>query len=250
MHEAQMHTENCFITLTYDDEHLPADYSVSVRVWQLFMKRFREFADRRFRFFGCAEYGDQEGRPHYHALIFGYRFNDLRLHSRKNTNPLYTSEKLSKLWPYGFSTIGEVNYQTAAYCARYSMKKIGGPQAADHYTRVHPVTGVQVRVKPEFATQSRNPGIGDSWLRTFKSDIYPSDFVVVDGKKHPVPKFYTRKLKEEEQRKLKVRRAVANATKGDKPDTVRRRENNTTARLLVREEVLTARASKLKRDVK
>lgn len=241
-----MHPENCFLTLTYDDKHLPSDFSIHVRTHQLFIKRLRESAGRKLRFFACGEYGEDDpspfegNRPHYHYLIFGYRPSDLKLHSKKNNIPLYTSEKLSKLWPYGFSTIGNLTYQTAAYCARYTMKKIGGEKAAEHYTRIHPLSGNLVRVTPEFSKQSNRPGIGDAWYETFKSDIYPSDFCVVDGKRHMVPKFYVKKLEEEERRKLKIKRKLSSNKK---------RADNTPARLRAREEVQLSQAKQLKRTL-
>lgn len=244
-----MHPQNCFLTLTYSDDQLPDDYSIDVRTIQLFMKRLREHADTQIRFFAAGEYGDRFQRPHYHALIFNYDFNDKILHSKKNNIPLYTSLQLSKLWPHGFATIGSVNYQTAAYCARYTMKKIGGDTAADHYTRVHPVTGKIHLVKPEFSTSSRRPGIGATWLQKYKSDVFPSDFLIVDHKRHPVPKFYIKKLAEEEQRQIKRKRGASMATKGVKPATIERAWNKTTARLKVREEVFTAKISTLKRDL-
>lgn len=247
MHEAQLQPNNAFLTLTYEDKQLPDDFSVSVRTLQLFLKRLRKSLPHKIRFFACGEYGEddpdpfQGNRPHYHALIFNHQFSDLKLHSKKNDIPLFTSQKLSQLWPYGFSTTGYVTYQTAAYVARYTIKKIGGDPAANHYTRVHPVSGQMVRVKPEFATQSRRPGIGSAWFDTFKSDIYPSDFVVVDGKPHPVPKFYHLKLAEEEQLRSK-RLRVAHAKK--------HKEDNTPARLAVREKVFLDKTKQLKRNLK
>lgn len=240
MHEAQLHKQNCFLTLTYNDSSLPADYSVHVNVHQKFMKRLRESAGNKLRFFACGEYGDKDLRPHYHYLIFGYRPSDLKLHSRKNNIPLYTSEKITKLWSFGFSTVGELTYQTAAYCARYTVKKIGGEKAAAHYNRVHPVTGQPVQVQPEFAKQSNRPGIGDGWFNTFKSDIYPSDFCVVNEQMHPVPKFYTKKLAEEERHKVKINR---------KAQSRKQRADNTPARLRVRETVQLAKAALLKRSL-
>lgn len=247
-----MHSRNCFLTLTYSDEHLPSDYSIDLRTLQLFLKKLREFADTRIRFFGAGEYGDKEQRPHYHALIFNYDFNDKILYTIKNKNKIYTSPSLSKIWPYGFSTIGSANYQTAAYCARYTLKKIGGDLAAEHYTRVHPLTGKLVTVQPEFSTQSRGRkeerGLGYSWFQKYKSDVFPSDFVIVDGKKHPVPKYYLKLLEEDERKRIKRRRDVS--TKGEKPATKERRWNTTRARLKVREEVFAARIKRLERTLK
>ena len=75
----------------------------------------------------CGEYGDKLGRPHYHAIIFGVTFVDKKLWSIRRGNNLYRSATLEKLWPYGFSSIGTVNFETAAYVARYVTKKITGP---------------------------------------------------------------------------------------------------------------------------
>jgi len=247
MHEAQLYTSNSFLTLTYDDKNLPDDFSVHVRPLQLFLKRLRKSLPYGIRFFACGEYGEDDpnpfegNRPHYHLLIFNHQFSDLILHSNKNNQKLYTSIKLSTLWPYGFSTTGNLTYQSAAYVARYNLKKIGGNLAADHYKRVHPVSGNLCQVKPEFSTQSRRPGIGAKWFETFKSDIYPSDFVVVDGKCHPVPKYYHLKLAEEEQEQSK-RLRMQHARK--------HRADNTPARLKVREAVKLAQTALLKRTIK
>lgn len=241
MHEAQLHQHNSFVTLTYEDKHLPDDYSVDVRTHQLFMKRLRERVGTKIRFFASGEYGETTLRPHYHYLLFGYRPPDLKYYSTNNGNKLYTSTLISEIWPYGQNFIGNVTYQSAGYVARYVVKKIGGDLAAAHYSRVHPVTGKCVQVKPEFGKQSNRPGIGHSWLETFKSDIYPCDFVVVDGKQHGIPKYYTRKLAEEEQTQLKRKRKV-HARKN--------RADNTPARLKVRETVKTAQLSMLKRTLR
>lgn len=241
MHEAQLYEANCFVTLTFSDEHLPEDYSVHVEDVQKFMKRLRKkFQHKTIRSFAAGEYGDKDNRPHYHLLLFNHRFLDQKIHSQKNGHKLYTSKTLQSLWPYGYSTVGQLTYQTAAYTARYVMKKIGGDQAAEHYLRVHPLTGKLVQVQPEFATQSNKPGLGTGWYQKFKTDAFPSDFLIVDGKKHPVPKFYTLKLSEEEKTKV---------TRGRKRHALKSRADNTPARLKVRELVLEHKISRLKRQL-
>lgn len=237
-----MHKNNIFVTLTYSDENLPTDYSVDVRPLQLFMKRLRERTKTKIRYYAVGEYGDLEQRPHYHALIFNCSFNDQILHTKKNNIPIYTSFELSELWPYGFSTIGSVNYQTAAYCARYSLKKIGGNMAAEHYLRVHPITGKFTTVQPEFQTSSTSPGIGASWFHKYKSDVFPSDFLVWEGKKHPVPKYYLKLLAQEEQERVKQKRRYNKRH----PE---RKWNNSKARLKVREEVFADKIKQLKRTL-
>lgn len=239
-----MHPYNSFITLTYEDKHLPKNYSVNKTEFQLFMKRLRKSLEpSKIRFLGVGEYGDQTLRPHYHALLFNYRPNDLKPYKQsKSGSTIYTSESLTKVWPYGLSTLGSVTHQSAGYVARYSMKKLSGENeyTAQYYTRLHPLTGVYHTVEPEFALSSRRPGLGSTWFDKYKSDCFPSDYVIVDGRKKPVPLYYTKKLQEEDQKPIKRKRKAA--ARKDKA-------NNTKDRLAVREEVLQAKIKQLKRDL-
>lgn len=244
-HEAQMHEHNSYLTLTFSDEHLPADYGVHVRTWQLFNKRLRKhIAPIKTRFFACGEYSDPPKlRPHYHALIFGYQFPDLEFFTKnKNGNRIYISKSLDKIWGFGNCFIGSVTYQSAGYVARYVMKKQNGDDdpTVDHYTRVHPITGRISIVRREFCVQSRKPGLGASWYAKYASDAFPSDFVVIDGRKHSVPKFYTKKLEEEEAEKIKRRRKL---------ESLPRRPDNTPERLKAREAVKAAQIAQLKRNL-
>lgn len=244
MHEAQMHEHNHFLTLTYSDEHLPADYSVDVREFQLFMKRLRFQKGNGIRFFHCGEYGSKTFRPHYHAILFGCDISDLKRHKQNSQGDyLYRSEEIEKLWTKGHVLIGAVTTQSAAYVARYVLKKIGGKAAENHYRRIHPYTGEEVQVKPEYCTMSRRPGIGAAWYEKYKSDAYPSDFVVLEGHKVAVPKYYDRQLEKEDQETLEdmkmYRRVKAR----------RHKKDQTPERLEVREKVQLARISHLKREL-
>jgi hypothetical protein len=187
VHEAQAHAENCFITLTYSDDNIPDDRSLRVRDFQLFLKRLRRNTANRIRFYHCGEYGELYGRPHYHALIFGHDFPDKLLWNTSNNLPLYRSATLEQLWTMGYSSIGEVTFQSAAYVARYLLKKITGDPAQEHYEYVNPETGEVTQRKPEYTTMSRRPGIGRAWLDKYLSDVYPDDFIVIKGVKMPVP---------------------------------------------------------------
>lgn len=194
VHEAAVHEKNCFITLTYDEAHLPKDNSLDLRDFQLFMKRLRKKYKQKIRFFHCGEYGENFGRPHYHACLFNFDFDDKILFKNIKGNNLYLSEELSKLWPFGFSTIGDVTFESAAYVARYITKKVTGEKAFEHYNKIDYETGelLQER-KPEYITMSRRPGIGKPWLDKFMKDVYPSDFIVMNGKKLKPPRFYDNK---------------------------------------------------------
>jgi hypothetical protein len=212
MHEAQMHDANCFITLTFNQAELEKrsnPLSLDVSEYQRFMKRLRKKYGKSIRFFHCGEYGDKNKRPHYHAIIFGMDFPDKKLWSERDGNKLYTSESLEKLWPYGFSTIGEVTFQSAAYVARYIMKKHKGDGAEDHYTRWCPETGEGTLVDPEYCTMSRKPGIGYEWFQKYKADVYPHDYVVINGHKVKPPRYYDSLLDEQELAQLKAARVEA-----------------------------------------
>ncbi len=226
VHEAQMHERNCFLTLTYDQVHLPVDGSLHVEDWQKFAKRLRKRCGP-FRYFHCGEYGELNSRPHYHACVFGMDFGRDRVPvKRERGKTLYTSEVLSETWGLGFATVGSLTWQSAAYVARYVMKKATGPLADMKYTGVDEETGEMVSVKPEYVTMSRRPGVGSKWFEQFASDVYPSDEVVHEGKRYRPPRFYDSKLPREELEVLKRRRrsSVARFAKDLTPERLRVRE--------------------------
>jgi hypothetical protein len=142
------------------------------------------------RYFHCGEYGPETNRPHYHALLFGYRPSDPELFSADGEIRLYTSKELSKNWPFGHSTFGELTFETAAYTARYCTAKITGEKAKDHYTFVHSETGEVITRQPEYATMSRRPGIGSGWLKKYGRDTYEKDEVILRKMAMKPPRFY------------------------------------------------------------
>lgn len=239
MHEARGWSANAFVTLTFSDEHLPADYGVHVEDVQKFMKRLRKSLPQKVRFFACGEYGDLHQRPHYHLILFNHQFPDLKPLKKTPHGMLYTSQELSKLWPYGQSSTGAVTHKSAGYVARYSLKKIGGDKATDHYTRIHPVTRAINVVRPEFCVMSRKPGIGASFMQQFKSDLFPSGYLIVDGHKVPPPRFYLNQLEEHEREYL--------ANMPGRPPTPS--SERTLARRRVRAEVRDARIKSLQRNL-
>lgn len=241
-HEASLFEHNCFITLTFNSQHLPEDMSLDVRDWQLFMKKLRKKYGSGIRFFHCGEYGSHKGRPHYHACLFNFDFPDKKLWQIKNGYPLYRSPSLEELWPYGYSTIGEVTFESAAYVARYIMKKITGEAAEEHYQYVDPETGEIFDRKPEYTTMSRRPGIGKKWFEQFASDVYPSDFVVVNGKKLKPPKYYDGLFEVEDP-------DAFNKIKGERRKSAKQHiDNNTPERLIIRERVQLNKLARLERN--
>lgn len=242
--ESKMHECSWFVTPTYAPEHLPADLSVSVRTHQLFMKRVRFRFGDGIRFLGVGEYGGVHRRPHYHTLLFGLDLSDAVEWSRPGRDVLYRSPEMEKLWPYGQILCGRVTHESAAYVARYCIKKVrsGGDDSVYEREAVDPVSGEvrRWRVRPEFLVASRRPGLGDAWFRKFASDCFPSDFLVVDGKRVSVPRYFAGKLSEVEKSRVvceRKRRAAVHA------------ENNTERRLMTRHESAQLSAAKRERKL-
>jgi len=244
MHEAQFHGPSSFVTLTYAEENLPAYQSLRYADFQLFMKRLRERLGPT-RFFMCGEYGDDGGRPHYHAGLFGRAFLEDRKRWRRSKSGhwLYRSALLESLWGLGSSEIGDLTPQSAAYMARYSFKKVTGRPAEDHYRVVDEDTGEVGRREPEFCRMSLRPGIGAEWYKKFGSYVAEHDRVVVKGVPAKPPRYYDvllERLDPDRLEELKEARAKAAALGvADQCDE----------RLAVREIVAKAKLSKLKRSL-
>jgi hypothetical protein len=244
MHEAQLYENNAFITLTYSDENIPIDGGLNKTHFQKFMKRLRKhFAPQKIRFFHCGEYGETFDRPHYHAILFNVEFADALFYKRERENDYFTSETLERLWGKGFAIIGQVTFESAAYVARYVIKKVNGPLALEHYTRDCPITGQVRRLPPEYATMSRRPGLASEWFEQYESDVYPWDEVVARGHPSKPPRYYDKKLEQSDPDmlwKIKLQREAAAARKA--PD-------NTPARLHTKEIVKKAQLKLLIRSV-
>nr|WAE43872.1 MAG: replication initiator protein [Microviridae sp.] len=202
MHEADMHERNCFITLTYNDAHLPPYGTLLKRDVQLFMKRLRKRFGEGIRYYYAGEYGPKLGRPHYHILLFGHNFDFDKY--KWMTSPagfdLYRSPSLEEIWSIkgrsiGYSSVADLTFDSAGYVARYCMTKIGGDAALSHYSVFDSDTGeVLFDRLPEFNDMSRRSGIGSSWFDKHSSDVYPADHVIVKRREYPPPRYYDRRL--------------------------------------------------------
>lgn len=243
MHELQMAGGvGAFVTLTYDDDHLPDDRSLRVDDLQRFYKRLRKgLYDEegiRIRHYSVGEYGGRYGRPHYHGCIFGFNFSDRQLHSVTGAgSKIFRSALLERYWTDGFASVGDLTFQSAAYVARYVTKKHLGPQADVHY--VDPETGV-IRA-PEFSVMSK--GIGKEWIDKYADDVYPDGFVVVSGKKMKVPRYYRERVKQVAPQKVQPATArAAKRVRNDKSSHDARRRRD-------REYVQLTRAARLMRGL-
>uniref|UniRef100_A0AAU8B834 Replication initiator protein n=1 Tax=Dulem virus 173 TaxID=3145650 RepID=A0AAU8B834_9VIRU len=205
MLELQYHDSAYFVTLTYDEFHVPTSYysdpatgeahksmTLCKRDFQLWMKRLRKkFSEDKIRFFACGEYGSETHRPHYHAIVFGLHLNDLEKYKTVRLGDsyytYYNSDSIQETWPNGYVVVGEVTWESCAYVARYVTKKLTGHEA-EFYKRFNLV--------PEFSDMSRRPGIARQYYDEHGKEIYDHAYINVStpkgGKKFKPPRYFDR----------------------------------------------------------
>jgi hypothetical protein len=204
MQEASLHTYNCFVTLTYDQENLPENGTLVKRDLQLFFKRLRKrIYPRKIKYYAAGEYGEANGRPHYHACIFGWMPTDGLLIRSSASGDLYASRELDSIWQMGLTSFGSVTFESAGYVAGYATKKVTGEKAKSHYARVNSKTGEYIHLLPEFAAISTRPAIGKDWFDRFKDDIYPCDTAIMRGREMKPPRYFDRKMEEQDEQLMK-----------------------------------------------
>lgn len=171
-HEAQMWERNCFITLTYDDQHLPE--AIQKSDIQKFIKRLRHQSDRQIRYFAVGEYGENTRRPHYHAIIFNEDFMSSQYYYSINDS-MYGNKELENIWGMGQVTVSLYNPRRGSYTAGYTTKKINDIDT--------------------FNLMSTRPPIGMSWVRKNHDNLRRLEKVIIEGKELPIPRVYLNWLK-------------------------------------------------------
>lgn len=198
LHETKFHNNACFLTLTYDDDNLPENRSLKPDDLSTFIKDLRARLDyygkEKVKYLAIGEYGDRTQRPHYHAALFGPFSGDLGHHSgtegripeepSRSGDPQFSHPDLGAVWPHGLHRFSALTFESAAYVARYCLKKISGVHAPSHYGDRH----------PEF--QRTSQGLGKSHASAWKADIYPADQVVLPGRGEFLPPPYYDRLLE------------------------------------------------------
>lgn len=253
VHESQLHTENQFLTLTYNDENIPTGGSLLKSDFQKFMKRYRKLINPiKIRYYMCGEYGEKTLRPHYHAIIFGHEFEDQEHYKTSNNgDKLYRSKMLEDLWsikqkPMGHCLIGSVTFESAAYVARYILKKVNGNGAFDHYNTVCTNTGLISTRIPEYTTMSRgrkpDGGIGKRWYDTFKRDL-DKDFITLRGHKMRPPGYYDRIQEGDEPEIYELKKETR-----QEQQRIADKSDQSWSRLRVRENIQLKKANKLIRS--
>lgn len=230
-HEASLHEQNCFLTLTYDNDHLNKQKSLDKSDHQLFMKRLRKWCWRenkkpeniekgihygKLGYFMCGEYGENKSRPHYHSCLFNFDFPDkLRIEDSRSGHAQWESKTLNEIWQMGRATIGALTPQSAAYTAGYVTKKIRGSDSAAYYGGL----------LPEYTACSRRPAVGLNWIKKFHSDIYNYDTCMVDGKTQRPPRYYDKFFEKEFPEKyldIKIKRDYTQLTQNKNEQTTER----------------------------
>ncbi|QXP08087.1 MAG: replication initiator protein [Arizlama microvirus] len=215
----------CFITLTFNDENLDPIGSLRKRDMQLFWKKLRKkIQPTKLRYFHGAEYSP-EGRPHHHAIIFGYDFPDkIFLKTSRSGFPIWTSETLDSVWTnsknesLGFAIIQDISYDACSYVAKYTQKKITGNLAKQHYKIIDDYGNEQQRL-PEYGSMSRRPhGIGYDWYKKYaQTDWLQNDKIAISDKiKVSPPRYYDKRLDIDQSdllKSLKVTRQQNSKTK-------------------------------------
>lgn len=246
MHEAKMHPYNTWLTITYDDDHLPSRYytgftnpktnkpiysgTLTKEHPQKFIRALRKALGREsrralrgktpallhadmglrpiprqgLRYYYGGEYGEKYGRPHYHLCLFGIELQDKVLEQTSDTDyKLYRSPTIEELWKHGNHLIGELTWESAAYTARYIMKKITGQRQEKHYEKIDRETGEIIKLIPEYNDMSRRPGIAMPWINKYMTDVYPHDHVIQRGHKTKPPRYYDKIYSTRDNNQLK-----------------------------------------------
>lgn len=211
-----------FITLTYDDDHVPGmivktgeimrkvqytwkpgekrPSSVQILLYediQKFLKRLRKAYKGKLRYFVAGEYGEQTARPHYHMILYGWRPTDLKNLYKIHHNGYYTSKWLSDIWGMGQIQIAQAVPETYRYVAGYVTKKmyeIDGKKANAYYELG--------QTKP-FACMSLKPGLGDHYYQEHKAEIWRQGYIqCTNGKQAQIPRYYEKQMEAENPQRL------------------------------------------------
>lgn len=179
-----MHENNCFITLTYDDEHLKSPW-LQYDDFRNFMKKLRKLQDLPIGFMCAGEYGEERKRPHWHAIIFNWSPKDGKYkYSNERGDKVYESATLTKVWRKGMADYGSVTIESAGYCARYAAKKLVHGWDDDH--PYQPIS-----------KKSNKNAIGKKWIEKFWPDVFSyGKLILKDGTQVPIPRYYEKWFKE------------------------------------------------------
>lgn len=147
----------------------------------------KDFHPKKIRVMHCGEYGSRRFRPHHHAILHGFQFPDLK-EIYEDGKKYYTSDILSKLWPFGIHRIGDCSYNSCSYVSRYVTKKVNGNNQEAFYEGR----------KPEYVTYSTKPVLGAEYFKkNYQEFVNTGKISVVTDKLYEcsIPRSYDNILK-------------------------------------------------------
>jgi hypothetical protein len=83
--------------------------------------------------------------------------------------------------------------------------------SAGHYQKIDEITGEVIQLEPEFNSMSKHPGLGQSWFEKYSSDVYPDDFVLINGRKTKPPRYYDKLLERSNPTRLAQIKTIVQA---------------------------------------
>lgn len=189
--ESSCWDKTSFISLTYSEDHVPITNCGKLTLvksdLQKFFKRCRKSLSSSIKYFACGEYGDAGHRPHFHAIVFGSDFTedgDWYIHHYDNGQPIYTSDRISKLWPYGLATVDVVLPERIRYVCGYVEKKM-------YYNPTDNFLEGYGCLLPPFQLMSQ--GLGLRFFRKHESDYIFSLKKTINGVAYSFPRYYLKK---------------------------------------------------------
>ena len=216
--ELPYHKQAWFLTITYDNDHVPKSYNQGLGInpetgeieienltlnyddLEKFWKRLRRWLEYHGRaiyteykgqtkndlmYYAGGEYGGKTHRPHYHAIVYGLDIKpeELKEYKRARGKVYYTCDWLTKIWGKGYIVVGAAEWESMAYTARYVTKKAFGPNAKEYYA--------SLAVVPENSRMSKTPAIGWRYYQDHAPEIYAKDSIQLkNGKKCKPPTYF------------------------------------------------------------
>lgn len=277
MHEcSKTPDKNYFVTLTYDNEHVPTldyikykdkdgnekinfnngcfRYSLVPDDAHRFINSLRKYLERHYdhkglKYYYCGEYGGQTQRPHYHMILMNCPLNPADfydLHTDENGKDHWKQKEIERQWKKGMIDVALVEFADAAYVARYGTKLFLNGGTEEDYAKLGMVR--------EFTRCSRNPAVGLDYVRNNEFDLLLTDEIIMKNSSEkavhvPLPQYYQRKLEESypeyiDQLKEKRQLLANNASK------IKRTQTNLTDKEIYTREAqeLARRGALLKRE--
>ena len=180
-HELEFHDHARFLTITYENEALPAGRNLSKADIRAFWLKLRRATPDKLKILYCGEYGGQTGRPHYHAIVYGLRVEDeIPVTSNAHGHELCRSDTLEALWAKGAIWIGDVTADSCAYVGGYLLKDMGGDYDADKPYFAMTSIGEEFRDVRPYVSYPHG-GLGRQWIEKYLDSVFP-DGQVIRGK--------------------------------------------------------------------